>query len=121
MTKNEIADVLTEIGTLLELKGENPFKTRAYKMGAEIAAERAKAEQADKVVEQLKALESSWDRLVGNPEQQKANAEQRARMEAVRGTARAKAAAIGSSTWWSSPIWARRRRGTRPAPKRPTR
>ena len=34
MTKNEIADVLTEIGTLLELKGENPFKIRAYQSGA---------------------------------------------------------------------------------------
>ena len=34
MTKNEIADVLTEIGTLLELKGENPFKVRAYQTGA---------------------------------------------------------------------------------------
>ncbi|HWH80149.1 MAG TPA: hypothetical protein VNT76_22375, partial [Candidatus Binatus sp.] len=30
MTKSEIAAVLEEIGTLLELKGENPFKTRAY-------------------------------------------------------------------------------------------
>jgi DNA polymerase (family 10) len=34
VTKNEIADVLTEIGTLLELKGENPFKVRAYQTGA---------------------------------------------------------------------------------------
>ncbi len=34
MTKNEIADVLTEIGTLLELRGENPFKVRAYQTGA---------------------------------------------------------------------------------------
>jgi DNA polymerase (family X) len=34
MTKNEIADVLAEIGTLLELKGENPFKVRAYSGGA---------------------------------------------------------------------------------------
>lgn len=34
MTKNEIADVLTEIGTLLELQGENPFKVRAYQAGA---------------------------------------------------------------------------------------
>ncbi len=34
MTKNEIADVLTQIGTLLELKGENPFKVRAYGAGA---------------------------------------------------------------------------------------
>ena len=34
MTKNEIADILAEIGTLLELKGENPFKVRAYQTGA---------------------------------------------------------------------------------------
>ena len=34
MTKNEIADVLAEIGTLMELKGENPFKVRAYSAGA---------------------------------------------------------------------------------------
>lgn len=34
MTKNEIADVLDEIAVLLELKGENPFKIRAYTTGA---------------------------------------------------------------------------------------
>jgi DNA polymerase (family 10) len=34
VNKNEIADVLSEIGTLLELKGENPFKIRAYSSGA---------------------------------------------------------------------------------------
>ncbi|MDP3939951.1 MAG: DNA polymerase/3'-5' exonuclease PolX [Deltaproteobacteria bacterium] len=30
LAKQEIAGILEEIGTLLELKGENPFKTRAY-------------------------------------------------------------------------------------------
>jgi DNA polymerase (family 10) len=30
MDKDTVADILVEIGTLLELKGENPFKTRAY-------------------------------------------------------------------------------------------
>ena len=30
MDKDKVAEILTEIGTLLELKGENPFKTRAY-------------------------------------------------------------------------------------------
>jgi DNA polymerase (family 10) len=30
MTKEEIAGVLEKIATLLELKGENPFKVRAY-------------------------------------------------------------------------------------------
>jgi DNA polymerase (family 10) len=30
LNKAEVADILDEIGTLLELKGENPFKSRAY-------------------------------------------------------------------------------------------
>ncbi|AEM79850.1 DNA polymerase/3'-5' exonuclease PolX [Thermoanaerobacter wiegelii] len=30
MDKKEVADILNEIGLLLELKGENPFKSRAY-------------------------------------------------------------------------------------------
>src|SRR5271170_339749 len=30
MDKDRFAEILAEIGTLLELKGENPFKTRAY-------------------------------------------------------------------------------------------
>jgi DNA polymerase (family 10) len=30
MDKSRVADILNEIGTLLELNGENPFKTRAY-------------------------------------------------------------------------------------------
>ena len=34
MTKDDVAAILEEIGVLLELKGENPFKTRAYANGA---------------------------------------------------------------------------------------
>ena len=34
MDKERVAEILVEIGTLLELKGENPFKTRAYQNGA---------------------------------------------------------------------------------------
>ena len=34
MDKQKVAGVLLEIGTFLELKGENPFKTRAYQNGA---------------------------------------------------------------------------------------
>ena len=30
MDKEQVADILVQIGTLLELSGENPFKTRAY-------------------------------------------------------------------------------------------
>jgi len=34
MDKEHVAEVLTSIGVLLELKGENPFKTRAYQSAA---------------------------------------------------------------------------------------
>ena len=36
MNKAQIAEVLDDIGTLLELKSENPFKVRAYRSGARI-------------------------------------------------------------------------------------
>ncbi|MGH7953967.1 MAG: helix-hairpin-helix domain-containing protein, partial [Limisphaerales bacterium] len=36
MDKNGVAEILLEIGTLLELKGENPFKTRAYANAARV-------------------------------------------------------------------------------------
>ena len=36
MDKEQVAGILVEIGVLLELKGENPFKTRAYSNGARI-------------------------------------------------------------------------------------
>lgn len=44
MTKNEISDVLSEIGMLLELSGENPFKIRAYQSGARALAAMEEAE-----------------------------------------------------------------------------
>jgi DNA polymerase (family 10) len=36
MTRDTLADCLDEIALLLELKGENPFKIRAYRNGAEV-------------------------------------------------------------------------------------
>jgi len=36
MNREEMAEVLEKIALLLELKGENPFKVRAYRQGAEI-------------------------------------------------------------------------------------
>jgi DNA polymerase (family X) len=57
VNKAEIANVLNEIGTLLELKGENPFKIRAYQSGARVLeglnegeiSERVKAGTLDEV------------------------------------------------------------------------
>ncbi|HSI62420.1 MAG TPA: histidinol-phosphatase, partial [Candidatus Saccharimonadia bacterium] len=36
MTAEQMADVLRNIARLLELKGENPFKIRAYSTGADV-------------------------------------------------------------------------------------
>src|SRR5262245_18777024 len=38
MDKQDIVHILEEIGTLLELQGESPYKSRAYTMGARIIA-----------------------------------------------------------------------------------
>lgn len=50
MDKDTIADVLSEIGQLLELKGENPFKIRAYQNGAR--ALESLEEDLDMLIEQ---------------------------------------------------------------------
>jgi DNA polymerase (family 10) len=46
VTKAKIAEVLDEIATLLELKGENPFKVRAYRAGARVLESIEEAELA---------------------------------------------------------------------------
>lgn len=48
MEKSKVAEILVEIGLFLELKGENPFKTRAY--GNAARAIENLAEPLDKVV-----------------------------------------------------------------------
>lgn len=47
-------------------------------------AEQDRIRRAEKVIATLTELESTWDRLIGNPEQQRANAEQKARMMKMR-------------------------------------
>ncbi|MSU24077.1 MAG: hypothetical protein EXS32_09690 [Opitutus sp.] len=67
---------------------------RMDRLSLEIAAEQERAKQADKVIAQLKELESAWDRVVGNPAQQKSNAEQLTKMNALRATLTAKVQAL---------------------------
>lgn len=52
MTKAKIAEVLEEIGTLLELQGENPFKVRAYQTGVRAVEALDEAELARLVAEE---------------------------------------------------------------------
>src|ERR1044071_7594765 len=64
VTKNEIADVLTDIGTLLELKGENPFKVRAYQTGARALEAMEEAELARLIKEeQLQTVKGTGEAL----------------------------------------------------------
>src|SRR3954471_2811612 len=41
---------------------------RMDRISAEITAEQERGKQADKIIDQLRDLESTWDRYVGNPE-----------------------------------------------------
>jgi DNA polymerase (family X) len=52
VNKAQIADVLDEIATLLELKGENPFKVRAYRAGARVLESVEEAELGRLVAEE---------------------------------------------------------------------
>ena len=49
MNKSEIAAVLTDIATLMELKGENPFKARAYQAGARVVESLGEAELSARI------------------------------------------------------------------------
>jgi hypothetical protein len=62
---------------------------RMERLSGEIAAEKARDKLAEGAIEKLRELESLWDRLVGNPEQQKENARQIERL-----TERRKALAV---------------------------
>lgn len=69
MNKTEIAAVLTEIGTLLELKGENPFKIRAYQSGARLLEGLSEAEIAERVgagtLEEVKGIGEALAQKIG--------------------------------------------------------
>ena len=64
MSKDEVAEILINIGTLLELKGENPFKTRAYHNAARTLE--GLAEPLEKIVaeQRLGEIKGFGDALV---------------------------------------------------------
>src|ERR1035437_547613 len=66
MDKGQVAEVLVNIATLLELKGENPFKTRAYENAARTIE--TLSEPLDKVVaeERLGDIKGIGDALQQN-------------------------------------------------------
>ena len=65
MTKKEIADVLDEIAVLMELKGENPFKVRAYQTGARAVESIEESELGTLIAEdRLGSIKGIGDALV---------------------------------------------------------
>ena len=57
---------------------------RMDRIAAEITAEQDRGRQADKILANLRELESTWDKLVGDRAQQKANAERIESLTALR-------------------------------------
>jgi DNA polymerase (family X) len=67
MDKKQVAGILAEIGTLLELKGENPFKTRAYANAArtlENLAEPLEKIVAEKRLGEIKGIGEALERKI---------------------------------------------------------
>jgi hypothetical protein len=89
LRRNELVMTLTgERAQIREALGD--VNRRLETKAAEIAVEETRLTQAGSIIIRLKDLESTWDRLIGNTDQQKANVEQMARMEAIRADASAK-------------------------------
>lgn len=57
---------------------------RVTELQSEIGQQRERLTRAQRVIDLLREMESWWDRLWGNPSQQKANADQLKRMEEVK-------------------------------------
>lgn len=76
---------------------------RMDRVFAEISAEREKAAQVDKVLVQLRELESTWDKYTGDAVQQKANAQRIESLTKTRLTITAKLASLeqefNRATW----------------------
>jgi hypothetical protein len=68
-------------------------QTDLNRISAAIATGQERAKQTDRIIGELKDLQSLWDRLIGNPGQQKTNAERLANLTAQRAAISAKIAA----------------------------
>lgn len=77
---------------------------RLERLTAGIATEQDRIQQADRVIAQLKELDSTWDRLTGDA-QQKANSERREKMEKLRADLAAQVAAL--QTEYTRTTWER--------------
>jgi hypothetical protein len=63
-------------------------------LSVQIPPEQSRVSQSEKIIRQLEELQSTWDRLVGNRVQQRANDEQLKKMRTVNSTAVARVAEL---------------------------
>lgn len=87
-----------------KLKGAIDVVSRKMdRISAEMTAEQEKGKQADKIIANLRELQSTWDKYTGNAEQQKANDQRIESLTATRLAATAKIAALqqtfNQATW----------------------
>lgn len=94
----QVAAERTALRTALE-----EVNRRMDRLASEVAAEKERADRAAGIVAKLRELESVWDRFVGNPAQQRANAEQMQKMQRVHDDAVARSHAaqqeLTRTTW----------------------
>jgi hypothetical protein len=76
------------------LGGLDDVRARLGRIQGQIPLEQERVRQADKIIGELSHLASTWDRLVGNPEQQKANHEQLTHVTQLRADAAERVAAL---------------------------
>ncbi len=83
LRRNELILTLTgERAQIREALGD--VNGRLERLGTEITGEEDRLRRTEQVIGQLREAESTWDRWVGNPEQQKTNAARLERMEALK-------------------------------------
>jgi len=80
-----VASMTVERDQLRATRAE--VEARLASLQSDIINQEERVQRAAKVVSTLRELESWWDRLIGNPEQQKANADQIRRMEELSASA----------------------------------
>jgi chromosome segregation ATPase len=83
LQRHEIVRALTgERAKTQEAMGD--VDERLERQSQDIAAKEERIGHVDKVIAKINSLESTWDRLIGNPEQQAANHMQLGKMHAMR-------------------------------------
>lgn len=87
-----LQQIAVERDYLLRARAE--LEERLAQIARDLQTQQQRVEQAQKVAAALQQLESWWDRVFGNPDQQQANLEQLQRMQQLEADARARSSML---------------------------